>query len=288
MFRYILVEATGREADMAVFRTAVGLARIHPAHLVFLHVQPVVQKVALPVVSAEFGGGAGIAELVASLQQEAVARHDKAKDTVHGFCARELIAMSSTPLDASPSAEWRPETGEAAHWLAVHGRVADLTLLGRVRKQDNVSTDVIDAALMETGRPLLIVPPRLPAQPGRTVAIAWKDTAEAASAVAAALPLLRRAHRVIILSVEEDARTDAAACERLRHALVWHNRATTVQRLAAANVEPVDVLLNAATELGADLLVMGGYGHSRMREVVFGGFTRRVLQSADLPVLMAH
>lgn len=288
MFRYILVEATGRETDMPVFRTALGLARVHAAHLAFLHVQPDLQKLAIPIASAESGAGAGVAELIASLEQEALTRHDKAKDAVRDFCAHEAITMSATPLDASPSAEWRVETGEAAYWLAVHGRVADLTLLGRVREHGDVSTYVVDVALMETGRPLLIVPVQPPAQIGQTVAIAWKDTAEASSAVAAALPLLHRAQRVIILSVEEDARTDAAACERLRHVLLWHNRATTVQCLAATGDEPVDILLKAAAELGADLLVMGGYGHSRMREVVFGGFTRRVLQAADLPVLMAH
>jgi nucleotide-binding universal stress UspA family protein len=288
MFRYILVEATGRETDMPVFRTALTLARIHAAHIAFLHVQPDVRKLAIPVGSAEYGAGAGVAEFIAWLEQEALTRHDKAKEAVQDFCVRQAITMSTTPLDASPSAEWRVEHGEEAHWVAVHGRVADLTLLGCVREHGRVSMDVVDAALMETGRPILILPALPPAQIGQTVAIAWKDTAEASSAIAAALPLLRMAQQVIILSVVEDTRTDAAACERLRHALAWHNRATTVQCLTASGGEPADILLKAAAEFGADLLVMGGYGHSRMREVVLGGFTRRVLQAAELPVLMAR
>ena len=207
---------------------------------------------------------------------------------MHSFCAGEKIAMSTTASDGAPTAEWRVETGEEPHWLAIHGRIADLLVLGRVRDDKSVPMDVLDAALMETGRPLLIVPPHPPAQIGQTVAIAWKDTAEAASAVAAALPLLARARRVVILSVTEDPRADPASCERLRQALIWHNLATTVQHLAAEGREPADALLKTAAAIGADLLVMGGYGHSRMREVVFGGFTRRVLQAADLPVLMAH
>jgi len=288
MFRYILVPATGFKTDAPVFHIAAALARISGAHLMFLHVRPDVEKVVVPVASAEFGGGSGMAELVDSLKQEAVTRYDKAKIMVETFCAQTSIVMSAAPLDGAPSAEWRVETGDETDWLSVYGRVADLLVLGRMRGAKTVPMDVLDAALMETGHPLLIVPAQTPEQIGQTVAIAWKDTAEAASAVSAALPLLVAAQRVIILSIEEDPERDAAACERLNQVLLWHNRSTTVRRLKAAGCDPADTLLKAATELGADLLVMGGYGHSRMREVVFGGFTRRVLQAADLPVLMAH
>lgn len=288
MFRYILVPATGGEADAPVFRAALGVARLHRGHLVFLHVGLDVQKVTMPIVSAEFGGGSGIAEIIETLTRETAARHDRAKAAVEAFCGGEAIPMSAAPLDAAISAEWRVETGDETHWMAMHGRVADLLVLGRSWDGGAAPMDLMDAALMETGRPVLILPTRPPERIGQTIAIAWKDTAEAASAVAAAMPLLSGAQRVIILSIDEDARTDANACERLRHALVWHNRSTTVRCLPAADDEPADTLLRLAVDLGADLLVIGGYGHSRMREVVFGGFTRRVLQAADLPVLMAH
>ena len=93
---------------------------------------------------------------------------------------------------------------------------------------------------------------------------------------------------MIILSVIEDARADERSCERLRHALSWQNPRTSVQCLRHDERPAVDTLLAAAGAANADLLVMGGYGHSRVREVMFGGFTRRVLSHADLPVLMAH
>jgi nucleotide-binding universal stress UspA family protein len=242
----------------------------------------------MPIASAEFGGGAGIAEIIESLKQEAVARHDRAKDAFQTFCPQEAIAMSATPRQAAVSAEWLVETGDITHWLAVHGRVADLLVLGRPPHDGAMAMDVLKSALMETGRPVLIVPARPAERIGQTVAIAWKDTAEAASAVAAAMPLLAIARRVIILAVNEDARTDTAACERLRQALVWHNRSTTVQCMPIADAEPADTLLKVAVENGADLMVMGGYGHNRLREVVYGGVTGRVLQAFDLPVLMAR
>lgn len=288
MFRCILVPATGEEADASVFRFALGVARLHAGHLVFLHVGLDVQRVTMRIVSAEFGGGSGIAEIIETLTRETTARHDRAKAAVEAFCAGEAIPMSATPLDAAISAEWRAETGDETHWMTVHGRVADLLVLGRPREGGTAANGLMDAALMETGRPVLIVPTRPPNQIGQTVAIAWKDTAEAASAVAAAMPFIATAQHVVILSIDEDTRTDLAACERLREALVWHNRLTTVQCLPAADDGPADTLLRLAGSLGADLLVMGGYGHSRMRELVFGGFTRRVLTAADLPVLMAH
>jgi nucleotide-binding universal stress UspA family protein len=121
-----------------------------------------------------------------------------------------------------------------------------------------------------------------------TVAIAWKDTPEAAHAVAAAMPFVRRATRVVILSVEEDAKSTEPSCERLRHAIRWQNPRVIVHHLQQDGRHPVETMLEGVATLGADLLVMGGYSHSRMREVVFGGFTRRVLKSAELPVLMAH
>ena len=96
------------------------------------------------------------------------------------------------------------------------------------------------------------------------------------------------AGQVIILSVIEEVGADERSCERLRHTLAWHNRKTSVQCLQHADRPAVETLLAAAAAANADLLVMGGYGHSRLREVIFGGFTRHVLAHADLPVLMTH
>jgi len=288
MFRYLLVPATGSASDLRVFRAALALARPQAGHLVFLHVRLDVQRLLVPIASAEYGDAAMIDGFAQSLEQDAADRHDRAKRAVQEFCAGQGIALSRTAPDNRPTAEWRVETGEEPRWLASHGRTADLLVIGRVRDQGATPMDVLDAALTGTGRPLLIVPPRLPERIGQVVAIAWKDTQEAAGAVARTLPLLAGASRVVILSVTEDFRTDPESCERLRQELVWHNRATTVQHVAAEDRDPADALLKTAGDIGADLLVMGGYGHSRMREVVFGGFTRHVLQVADLPVLMAH
>ena len=148
--------------------------------------------------------------------------------------------------------------------------------------------EVLEAALMDTGRPLLVVPPTVPQTLLGTVVIAWKDTAEAARAVAAAVPLLERAERVVIVSVVEEDEPREHTSDRLLRSLRWHNPNTCVRQLGRERRKPVDVLLQEAERLNASLIVMGGYSHSRLREVVFGGFTNRILSGVDVPVLMAH
>jgi nucleotide-binding universal stress UspA family protein len=288
MFKYILVPVTGSETDAPVFTTALAVARLSGAHLEFLHVRVDVQQTLMAMATADMGGGAGYDQIIVSLEQDVASRQQKAELAFRGFCERERLTISSEPATDLPSAEWRMETGDEPAWLAEHGRAADLLVVGRTREGEPVAMDVLEASLMATGRPVLIAPAKPPSRISGTVAIAWKNRPEAARAVAAAQPLVAMADQVIILSVDEGAGTDEQSCERLRHALSWHNANTTVQRLKQDGRPPVETLLAAATAAGADVLVMGGYGHSRVREVIFGGFTRHVLTGADLPILMAH
>lgn len=288
MFNYILVPVSGGEADLPVLRSAAILARRSGGHLVFLHIRPDVANLAGSIAITAFAGDAGIDAYVDALQQDVTQRHERARAEVERFCAAEGIVFSSLSTASGVTAEWRAEAGDIASCLARFGRTADLLVLGRPRDATWAPANLLDTALLATGRPLLIVPARPPPELGQVVAIAWKETAEAAHAITAALPLLETARRVVILSVTEQASADQDSCERLRQALIWHNLATTVQHLAPEGLEPADRLLKTAERIGADLLVMGGYGHSRMREVAFGGFTRHVLRDAALPMLMAH
>ncbi len=284
--RYILVPATGADTDAAVFAMALTTARKLSAHLEFLHVGMDVRETLAAMATADMAGGGGYGLVLDELEQEVSRRQRKAEQAFHDFCEGEGLVVSADPSTPAPTAEWRRETGDEPAWIATHGHAADLLVLGRA--SDDQVIDLLEAALMTSGRPVLIAPAKPPADLGRVVAIAWKDRPEAARAVTAAQPFLRRAQQVIIFSVTEEADADTQSCERLRHALSWQNPAVSVQRLRAAGRPAVDVLLAAAAAAKADLLVMGGYGHSRVREVIFGGFTRRVLRDADLPVLMSH
>jgi nucleotide-binding universal stress UspA family protein len=288
MFKYILVPATGAETDVPVFATALAVARLSAAHVEFLHVRLDVQRTVAAIASADMGVGTGYDQIISSLEQDVAEREKKAEVLFREFCQREGMTISSEASIHQASAEWSTETGEESESLARHGRAADLVVMGRARGGRIVAMDVLEATLMTTGRPVLIASAKAPSRLSGTVVIAWKNTPEAARAMAAAQPFIETSSRVIILSVEENGETDEQSCERLRHALSWHNPNTNVQHLKQDSRPPFEVLLTAAGTAQADLLVMGGYGHSRLREVISGGFTKRVLTAADLPVLMAH
>jgi nucleotide-binding universal stress UspA family protein len=288
MFRYILVPATGRDADTSVFRAAAGMARATLGHVVFLHVRLDVQRTVASFAAGDVSGTAELGDLLQSLEQAAAETEARARQQVLAFCAQERLALVDSPLAERPSATWQLQTGDEAQVTAAYSRAVDVTVLGRQRDNGTVDLRTLQTVLLDSGRPTVIAPDRPAPHIGRRVAIAWKDTPEAARAVAFALPSLAAAERVTIISVAEDAHTTGQACERLRQALVWHNTTTTVRHIKPEGRDPAEALLTAAAAEDADLLVMGGYGHSRLREVVFGGVTRHVLQASVLPVLMAH
>ena len=196
MSRYVLVPATGADSDEPVFATALTVARLLPAHLEFLHVRLDVQETLTAMASADAGGGIGFGQLLETMAQEVASRQKKAELAFRDFCERERLLVSAEPSAALPSAEWRMETGDEPTWLAAHGRAADLVVIGRPHDGEAVAMGLLEAALMTTGRPVLIAPAKARTERSGIVAIAWKDRPEAARAVAAAQPFLRTAEQV--------------------------------------------------------------------------------------------
>ena len=299
MIRYILVPSTGSQADAPVFETALAVARTSGAHLEFLHVRVDPQQV-MAAMSFDYGGvgigmgsGTGMDEVMDTMQRNADLAEEKAHTAFHAFCTREGLPVDGPAGASSCTAEWHREVGEDATLLAQHGRAADLIVVGRQGSKGRTATNLAQHVLLQAGRPLLLVPQ----QPTRpvfcTVVVAWKDTPEAARAVAAATPFIEGAERVVVCTVDEDEQDHGREAvetsrERLVRALGWHNPKITSRHLASGGRNPVDALLDSAAEAGASLLVMGGYGHNRLREAVFGGFTRHVLKDCALPVLITH
>lgn len=285
MFKYILVPALGDSADQPVLATALTVARLSAAHLTCLHVRSDVQQRLVAIAhSGDMGGGADLGGVIETMEQRAGERQRKAASVFEEFCTAAQLTVPGQPSLGRPSAELIYETGEEAAYVAAHGRGSDLLVVGNATVS---GWGVLEAALLATGRPVLIAPPEAPERIAGTVAIAWKDTVEAARAVTAAMPFIEMAQHVIIFVVEEQIELGEKSSGRLRNALSWHGPSVSVQRLPQDGGPPVETLL-AAVDGKADLLVMGAYGHSRLREVIFGGFTRRILNGINLPVLMAH
>lgn len=288
MIKTILVPATGDRGDVAVFEAALNVAREFNAHLEVLHTRLDAVDTAVKMTPEASGTSILIEDLIEQLERDAGEREAKAKQFFDDFCARQSLAIAETPTDQArtqPTAQWWVETGDEAQSMTAHGMAADLVIAGRGIDYMVTGRAVLEAALLETGRPLLI-PSLATAAPllGGTIAIAWKPTPQTVRAVAASMPFITRAKNVVVITAEEERTPEKA--DRLVRCLAWHGcQATAV--LLKDNGHVVETVFAAAKE-SADLLVMGGYGHNRLREWAFGGFTRRALEDAPLPVLMAH
>jgi nucleotide-binding universal stress UspA family protein len=237
----------------------------------------------------EVSSGHVVTDVINRMEEEAQQREQKAKRLFETFCRREGLAVAGTPsMQSERSASWFQENGSETYWLVEYTRTADLLVIGRPDDDQRVPSDILEAALINSGRPLLI-PPSTPisALPD-TVVIAWKSTPEAARAVTAAMPFLSFAKEIVIMTIAEDETTiEEQGAARLVANLCRDGFTASVRRSQPGAQGAAETLLAAAREQAA-LLVMGGYGHSRLREWIFGGFTQRILHEAEIPVLIAH
>lgn len=168
------------------------------------------------------------------------------------------------------------------------GRVYDLIVLGRPGQGGHdPRQSTFEAALFESGRPVLIAPPRSPTEFGDTVLIAWNRSSETARTVGAAMPLLQQARRVVIMTIEIPSVPGPSGAS-LGKALRRHGieAESLPVEIRAANEGPA--ILKKAAEVGADLIIKGGYTQSRLRQMIFGGATSHILSYAEMPVFMAH
>lgn len=277
----ILVQLDATEQGKARLQIAADLARRHDAHLTGLHVIDLVLPI-MPLASPA-AGTAMIGPLMDALRDQALAAAAGVEAMFHEQIRRDGIA-----------GEWRLAEGLAPEQVALHARYADLLVLGQADPEAGAPSAgaVIEAALFASGRPVLLVPhagsfPTL----GRRVLVGWNAGREATRAVHDALPLLAAAESVTVLAVNPavglDAHGEEPGADIARH-LARHGVTVTTEFVTAAEAGAEEMILNRAAELGADLLVVGGYGHSRLRELVLGGVTRRLLRGMTLPVLMSH
>lgn len=193
------------------------------------------------------------------------------------------------------SAEWRVASGYPAVQAALHARYADLVILGQIEPADPWSPLLHprpEEVALAAGRPVLVIPyvgkfERV----GRRVLVGWDGSREATRAVADAMPFLAAASSVTVITV--DAQNEGSGHGEVPGAdialhLARHGVAVDVERTVSAGIGIGNTLLSRVSDLDVDLLVMGAYGHSRMRELLLGGATRTVLASATVPVLMSH
>jgi nucleotide-binding universal stress UspA family protein len=200
--------------------------------------------------------------------------------------ARQMF--ESFMASSSVSYAWMRPGGEFDPFIGSYGRVFDLIVLGRPgRAPQNPRMAPLEAALFESGRPVLIAPPTPPAQLGRNVLVAWNGSTEQARTNAFATPLLRGADQVTVLTVEGGMTPGPTGEEAALH-LTRNGVPAVALTVAPAGRTTGEAILDHARARGCDLLVKGAYAQSRLRQMIFGGATRHILAHATLPVLMAH
>ncbi len=186
------------------------------------------------------------------------------------------------------SQRWVRAGAHGDAFVGSHGRLFDLIVLGRPgRAAQDPRMPPLEAALFESGRPVLIAPAAAPSVIGTNVLVAWNGSTEQTRTTAFALPLLREAKQVTVLSVE-GGMTPGPTGEEFAHYLRMNAVAATAVTEAPGPRTTGETILDHARTHGCDLLVKGAYTQSRLRQMVFGGATRHILASATLPVLMAH
>lgn len=278
----VCIDTSARNA--ANLALACDMARRHGAHLTGLCslemlLPPMADYSIGPVMS-----GAVLSELMGQFREQGLAQ------------AAELEAAFTAAADGEGvAATWRLLDGPEAPLPPVLARTADLAILGQPTPQESSqgpAWELVEDMLFASARPVLVVPyaGSFPSC-GRHVLIAWNGSVEGARAVQGALPLIRSAGRVTILSVVRPSEIDPKflpeAVDLAVH-LARHGVAASVARSVNDELADADAILDFAADSGADLLVSGAYGQSRLREMMLGGVSRSLLRHMTLPVLMAH
>jgi nucleotide-binding universal stress UspA family protein len=284
-FKDILVHLDGGPRSDTRLKVALDLARRHGAHLTGIFVVDIPGSDLFYGAGMPFAGGGGMDQMMNSLRADVAARADVIATAFRDALRREGL-----------EGEWRMVEGDTISLLALHARYADITVLGQPNSDEAYKGPSADALLvnvmLSSGRPVLAVPYAGQFEHvGDRVLVAWNASRESTRAVNDALPLLRGAKVVTVLAVNPkhgiEGHGDVPAADIALH-LARHGVKAEAAHTIARDIGEGDALLSYAADLGVDLIVCGGYGHSRAREMVFGGVTRTLLQEMTVPMLLSH
>ncbi len=288
MIQSILVPFGGGASDAAVFESAIMIGRRLGAHLDFYHVNISAAEAAGSMPHADFAIGAALRQILADMRVQMEDRAVKARWHFDASCLSGNIPLIDTPGSfAGLSAAWIEDRNHAIDHMVARSRCRDLTIAARPRHGDRLPRDLLEFLVTGSGRPLLVLPDDLPLPPPETVMVCWNDTPECARAIAAALPFLKAAKRVVVVTVQETLHAGSGFSDVLRQ-LAWHGIAPEAISLSDKPDAVAGIISATAARIDADLVVMGAYGHTRTREFLFGGVTQAALSASPRGILLAH
>ena len=271
----ILVHFDGSKRSERALSAALELAEAQDAHLIgcAVEAEPRIPTYAAAQIPAD---------VIASMADEQRRYVEAAKVSF------EKLVAASGWTDRS---EFVMAKGDATRALSRIARGCDLVILGQSEPDTDFVEieDLPDNVVLESGRPVLIIPYIGKKKPiGGHVLLCWTDTREAARALSDSIPLLNEASKVTVLSVGESQKNPAVSADDAARLLASHNISAELRHSPGKGVDVGSVVLNEASDLGADLIVMGAYGDSRLRETILGGVTHTILKEMTVPVLMSH
>ncbi len=269
----ILVYVDDSAQAASTVAAACSLAVRHDAHLSGLAVNR----------PPEIPGFAGV-EIPASALEVLKQQRQEESDR-----ARKIFDDAVKAAGLTDKSGWSVTSGRPLESLSLRSRYADLTVISQSRSEvAGGGEDLVDDLIMASGRPILVIPYiGAPPEIGRNILIAWNASREAARAVSDAMPILESADNIEVFAVEPHGIGDIPGADIAKH-LARHGLKAGASKTTGLDIDVGDVLLNQVADNGADLVVMGAYGHSRMRELVLGGATRHLLEHMTVPVLLSH
>ena len=272
MFKDIAIHLTGSDADQRRIAAAASIAQMFDAHLCCLQVHEMAEVLAI----TDPSGSAYLQDLILQSAERAAEIGVGLRAALAATSLRHTLSR----LDTYP--------GAAGDALADRVRLSDLFVGTRPYGDPLGQHAIEEAVLFKSGRPCLFLSPFQPSPPDLSrIYVAWKNTREAARALADAMPLLKRARQVVIGIIEEHPASSTIAGVDVGRLLSRHGVHADI-RNAPAGPDTGATILDEAWKAEAGLIVMGAYGHSRFREWLLGGATRHVLSNAPVPVLVSH
>lgn len=234
-----------------------------------------------------------VAELASSFSIETLrARREEetagARELFETFMQEHGVASVKTTADRSWFS-WFAEVPPGESLVGSHGRVFDVIVMRRPDTDtDTLHNRAIESGLFESGRPILLAPPTAPKQIATNIMIHWNGSTEQARANAFAMPLLRLAKRVTVLTVIGGQNVPGPSADQVRKHLRYNGIAAEPKHIQLEGRSTGEAVLAAAKAEGCDLLVKGAFTRHRLRQMIFGGATSHIMHHADLPLLMAH
>lgn len=278
----VLDEATARTS----LNVALNIAKQSAAHIIATHVTPdpavTIPQLMTPV------PGAAMTDTLTAITNSALERTQELRDIASNVLSAAGFDLNAqTVAENGVSVEWRDQKGFEADDYARLARTTDLIILTRPTDGFLGDTELFESLLLDSGHPVLLLPAECEFSASRPAIIGWNRSMEAARAVSAALPFLIRAEEVHILTIGDPENTGPDSVD-VEAYLKRHDVRAKHRQVAGDSHHADEILQTAAKELSAGMLVVGAYSHSRWREMVFGGVTRRLIESCPFPVFFLH